>query len=179
MAGTWSFEDVSLSTAEVPTALPVRCEWDLSPVWKVTAAPDEDGDWWDKHWSRTPWVTEIPSGFDPFLAPAGSGGSNTLLSALFSKDFSLGSSEVFPAASLWFQSLIYSRQWQTCREMTLCCQSGLQGQWPAPQVCSEGFSSGAPWDWFSYASCGFAGFNTKFLERKYLSQELKKVLEIP
>lgn len=66
--------------------------------------------------------------------------------------------------------------------MALCCQPGLQGQQPVPQVCSEGFSSGAqhhPWQWFPYASRGASQWfllglsNTKFLESEYLLRELK------
>lgn len=68
-------------------------------------------------------------------------------SSQLSKDFSLGSREVSPAAILWFQSFTYFMQWQTCREMTL----HLQGQLSALQVCGEGFSSDAQhchWVWF-------------------------------
>ena len=49
------------------------------------------------------------------------------LPALFSKDFSLGSSEVFPAATLWFQNFTYSRQQQTCREMAYAVSQVCKG----------------------------------------------------
>lgn len=49
------------------------------------------------------------------------------LPALFSEAFPLGFSEVFPAATLWFQSFIYSRQHQACREMALSCQPVYRG----------------------------------------------------
>lgn len=65
---------MSWSSAEAPTALPTRHERDPAPVWQVAAAPDGD-----KHGSRALWVTEIPSGLNPFLAPVRSGGSDTLL----------------------------------------------------------------------------------------------------
>lgn len=70
---------MSWSSAEAPTALPTRHERDPAPVWRVAAAPDGDGEQWDKHGSRALWVTEIPSGLDPFLAPVWSGGSDALL----------------------------------------------------------------------------------------------------
>lgn len=70
---------MSLSAAEAPTALPTRQEWDPALVWQVAAATDGDGEQWDKPQSRALWVIEISSGFDPFLAPVGSSGSDTLL----------------------------------------------------------------------------------------------------
>lgn len=106
-----------------------------------------------------------PNAMQPFPFPA-----------LFSKGFSLGFNEAFPAATLWFQSFIYARQHQECRETALSCQTGLQGQQPAPQVCSEGLArvlstilgTGSLMVHVVPAS-DFTGLsNTKFLESQYL-----------
>lgn len=58
-------------------ALPTWHEQDLAPAWQLAAAPDGDDEQWDKHQSRAMWVAEIPPGFDPILAPIGSGGSDS------------------------------------------------------------------------------------------------------
>lgn len=103
------------------------------------------------------------------------------LSALFSKTFSLGSSEVFPSDIPWLHSFSYSRQQQMGREMVLCHPPGLQGQQPAPKICCKGFSSVLStvlWvDSPTLHVCPVGLSNTKFLESKYQPQELKTLLK--
>lgn len=67
----------SLSAAEEPTALPTGHKWTngtrfLPGRWQQPLTGMVSS-------GTTLWVTEIPSGFHPFLAPVGHGGSDLLL----------------------------------------------------------------------------------------------------